>query len=294
MLFLPLIFVSLAFASLAKAEPRLGQMPFEKHTENLEEIYTILDYNFIETVDTELVVKSLEFFPLGQENANDKFLGLNSRKKRDTTSKCSGRTLDRFYDATLQPCLDRYKLPENPPATFGELWRIQCSNINNKIACINNLGLQCFNNQEMSNARTNFILRQFDLSFNYTQLFGDNFVQSCPIMRDNENNIVRAVSGANKCSFSGIKVDKNNGEACFQSANLREKLEVQSARSRESLNRALCNRRNTFLNTCLSSLTRCSSSTKKNEVFSQMSQSFNKLERDLRSKNIDFSFSRDC
>ena len=53
----------------------------------------------------------------------------------------------------------------------------------------------------MDNVFNNFIAKEFEKAFNETELLGRDFIDSCPVLRDNEDTMVLRLTGTDACDF---------------------------------------------------------------------------------------------
>lgn len=59
----------------------------------------------------------------------------------------------------------------------------------------------CLNEQQQSNAKFNFLKKEFRKVFNTTDVVGADIIDECPAFADNEDGLVLYLSGAQKCDF---------------------------------------------------------------------------------------------
>ena len=57
----------------------------------------------------------------------------------------------------------------------------------------------CFNKTRLNIVRTNYLFDWFETAMNDTALLGEDFIDSCPVLANNEDAILVEITGAYTC-----------------------------------------------------------------------------------------------
>lgn len=75
------------------------------------------------------------------------------------------------------------------------------------------IGPECWSDQELTNVKYNVIKNHFRKANNDTSL-GRAFIDSCPTLYKNENEMVKQVTGSSKCSFNQYESSRETLNLC--------------------------------------------------------------------------------
>jgi hypothetical protein len=60
----------------------------------------------------------------------------------------------------------------------------------------------CFESELVKNIRNNFLSVQMEKAFNNSDFMGQDFIDDCPVLSDNQDEVMVFNTGSSKCSFS--------------------------------------------------------------------------------------------
>ncbi|TRY72147.1 hypothetical protein TCAL_10605 [Tigriopus californicus] len=128
--------------------------------------------------------------------------GDSSEDEPYRTDLCDAVTYDGFFDRFSECETKANAIIFDTFLAGGDLWDGICASIKEVVdVCVPTIGPECWSSQDLTNVKYNVIKNHFRRANNDTSL-GRPFIDSCPILFDNENEMVKQVTGSTKCSFN--------------------------------------------------------------------------------------------
>jgi len=217
----------------------------------------------------------------------------------DSTEKCTQLELDSFFE-DFDTCLNEAKAGLVQAALEGrDTNDATCQSITGSVKCIDEQGPVCYDTEQNRNVRNNFLTKQFELAHNKSSL-GAEFVESCAILRNNEEKIVRLYTEANTCGYIEFEASFQEGRRCRDDAVAArdDNLEILDFLSdleskRSVFVSAQCRFKESYYN-CVNDSYKCYSDEKRDDGVAIVDESFADLQETIADIIDGFSFEKTC
>ena len=179
----------------------------------------------------------------------------------------------------------------------GTFQRALCNSIEAKIRCWRKHIGRCWNAAGTERITNNYSLDQLERATNKTELLGDDFVRSCPVLRNFQSGFLER-AGWTGCTFAEVRVVVREKKACSAAVEQENKNRLAildflstASQKRDHIIETLCIE-DVGVRDCIAQL-RCTSDAKRAEFVRGLEKTNARIEANLGSK-IGFTFSRNC
>lgn len=87
-----------------------------------------------------------------------------------------------------------------------------------QLKCVRDNGAACLNAEELNTIYTNVIELELERAFNFTIDLGQDFIDSCPALSQNEAAVVRRATDSDRCGYLTYKASQRDYDACLAGA----------------------------------------------------------------------------
>ena len=99
-----------------------------------------------------------------------------------------------------------------------DVFAVFCQAIRSKVGCINTIAPSCLKPDGVSRMKLNYLDKEAEKAKNSSSL-GQAFINSCPELRNYQNELVQLVYGTSKCSYAQALDYKNTLDQCLNNTN---------------------------------------------------------------------------
>ena len=136
------------------------------------------------------------------------------------TELCSAQQLsvvsERHFECN-QKAESALNLALNSDKDF-DVYATLCQVIRAKVGCINTIAPSCLKPDGVSRMKLNYLDKEAEKAKNSSSL-GQAFINSCPELRNYQNELVQLVYGTSKCSYAQALDYKNTLDQCLNNTN---------------------------------------------------------------------------
>ena len=136
----------------------------------------------------------------------------NDEEGADVCSSLQLNMLNKMYTECNKKADSPVELALNSKKEF-DVFAVFCQAIGSKVGCINTIAPSCLKPDRVNIMKLNYLAEQAAKAKNSSSL-GQYFIDSCPELRNYQNELVQIVYGSSKCSYAQALDYKNTLDLC--------------------------------------------------------------------------------
>jgi len=214
------------------------------------------------------------------------------------TDKCDAQEFEAFVEKLVN-CLDTaQRSVDEAILSGGDFERALCLSIGDQLDCFDTISAECFDKERQVTRRNNFLIEQFEKANNNSDFLGQKFIDGCPTLSQNEEDLVKLVSGSSKCSYTEYENSFTEYKSCIENAASKRDNAlalIDFVSDKLSLYvRSKCNFRGDWIG-CQSLATNCLGEDEAQAIIDKDDELFKEDEYNIQTNlEIDFSYSGSC